>query len=133
MEVVTDALEHISKSKINKIIHDPVKTAEAVNLVYVTDSEPGIVRKKKGKDYNYVLKDKKLTDELHLQRIKKLVLPPAWEVVWICALENGHLQATGLDIKKRKQYRYHPAWNALRNHTKFYRMQQFGKLLPVIR
>lgn len=133
MEVVSGVLESIPRSKINKIIGDPVKTAEAINLVYVTDSEPGIVRQKKGSDYSYLLQEKKLTDETELQRIKKLVLPPAWENVWICALHNGHLQATGLDIKKRKQYRYHPAWNALRNHTKFYRMQQFGKLLPVIR
>ncbi|MEO6670886.1 MAG: DNA topoisomerase IB [Ferruginibacter sp.] len=129
----TVLLENISKKKIHKIIHDPVKTAEAVNLVYVTDAEPGIVRQKKGKNYTYVYKEKKLTEEEELQRIKKLVLPPAWESVWICALENGHLQATGLDIKKRKQYRYHPAWNALRNHTKFYRMLQFGNLLPLIR
>jgi len=62
-----------------------------------------------------------------------LVIPPAWENVWICALDNGHLQATGFDVKKRKQYRYHPLWNALRNHTKFYRMLQFGHALPTMR
>ncbi|MFT3909785.1 MAG: DNA topoisomerase IB [Ferruginibacter sp.] len=133
MDTSADALENISKAKIKKIISDPVKTAEAINLVYVTDSDPGILRKKKGADYDYLLKEKKLTDKSQLERIKKLVLPPAWEDVWICALQNGHLQATGFDVKKRKQYRYHPAWNALRNHTKFYRMKQFGKLLPVIR
>ncbi|MEO8769943.1 MAG: DNA topoisomerase IB [Ferruginibacter sp.] len=133
MDTTADVLENISKSKIKKIIHDPVKTAEAIDLVYVTDAEPGIIRQKKGTSYSYVFKEKKLIAETELERIKKLVLPPAWEDVWICALQNGHLQATGVDIKKRKQYRYHPSWNALRNHTKFYRMQQFGKLLPVIR
>ena len=133
MDANAAVLENIPKSKIKKIIHDPVKTAEAIDLVYVTDAEPGIVRQKKGSSYSYIFKEKKLTTEAELERIKKLVLPPAWEDVWICALQNGHLQATGLDIKKRKQYRYHPSWNALRNHTKFYRMQQFGKLLPVIR
>ncbi len=61
------------------------------------------------------------------------MIPPAWENVWICALENGHLQATGFDVKKRKQYRYHPLWSALRNHTKFYRMLQFGYALPNMR
>lgn len=133
METAVDIVENIPKSKISKIIHDPVKTAEAVDLIYVTDSEPGILRKKNGNGYSYLLKDKKLTDQSQIERIKKLVLPPAWEDVWICALHNGHLQATGFDIKKRKQYRYHPAWNALRNHTKFYRMKLFGKLLPAIR
>ena len=133
MAEVTQVLEKISKAKIDRIIHDPEKTAEAVNLVYVSDSLPGILRKKKGTSYTYLKEEKKLSDAAELERIKKLVLPPAWENVWICAIHNGHLQATGLDVKNRKQYRYHPAWNALRNHTKFYRMQKFGKLLPVIR
>jgi len=62
-----------------------------------------------------------------------LVIPPAWENVWICHLENGHLQATGVDVKNRKQYKYHSLWNALRNQTKFYRLYEFGKVLPSIR
>lgn len=133
MTAIEEVLETIPKTKINRIIHDPVKTAEAINLVYVTDADPGIIRKRKGKNFSYLVKEKPLHDKHALSRIKSLVLPPAWENVWICALQNGHLQATGLDVKKRKQYRYHPAWNALRNHTKFYRMLQFGKMLPAIR
>ncbi|MEO6583564.1 MAG: DNA topoisomerase IB [Ferruginibacter sp.] len=129
----TDVLENISKKKIGKIINDPKATAKAIDLVYVGDSAPGIVRKKTGKTFAYFINDKKISDEEALVRIKKLVLPPAWENVWICALHNGHLQATGEDVKKRKQYRYHPDWNTLRNHTKFYRMLQFGKVLPQIR
>jgi DNA topoisomerase I len=78
-------------------------------------------------------KNKALKDKTDLQRIRSLVIPPAWENVWVCSLENGHLQATGLDAMKRKQYRYHPLWNQLRNQTKFYRMLQFGKALPAIR
>ncbi|MBB4805912.1 DNA topoisomerase-1 [Chryseobacterium defluvii] len=74
-----------------------------------------------------------IKDRDEISRINNLVIPPAWENVWICALENGHLQATGLDTKNRKQYRYHPLWNALRNHTKFYRMLQFGYALPQMR
>ena len=133
---MTNAEEIILKlpqKKIEKIINDPEKTAKAINLVYVQDTLPGIVRKKTGKAFSYLIKAKKLTDENQLARIKSIVIPPAWENVWICALENGHLQATGTDVKMRKQYRYHPAWNALRNHTKFYRMHAFGEVLPAIR
>ncbi len=128
-----ELIEQLPKAKIRKIIKDPVKTAEAIKLVYVNDSASGITRKKAGKNFSYYLQEKKLVDKNEIKRIKSLVLPPAWENVWICALQNGHLQATGLDVKKRKQYRYHPAWNALRNHTKFYRLLEFGKVLPAVR
>ncbi len=128
-EMITD----LPAKKIKKILKDPVKTAEAANLVYVQDTVPGIVRKKSGKSFSYVIGDKKVADESNIKRIKSLVIPPAWENVWICALENGHLQATGVDVKMRKQYRYHPAWNMLRNHTKFYRLLEFGEALPAIR
>jgi DNA topoisomerase-1 len=133
MEQLTEVTEKISKLKISRIVNDPVKTAKAVDLIYVTDASPGIIRKKRGKVFCYYLDEKKIADKDELARIKKLVLPPAWENVWICTLHNGHLQATGFDVKKRKQYKYHPHWNSLRNHTKFYRMLQFGKLLPQIR
>ena len=53
--------------------------------------------------------------------------------MWICTLSNGHIQATGLDMRKRKQYRYHPLWSVLRNETKFHRLYEFGKALPKIR
>ena len=123
----------LSKKEINSIAKDPVKTAKAADLVYVRDAEPGIKRLKKGKNFHYVLKNKKLNDKEELERIKKLVIPPAWQNVWICVLNNGHLQATGMDVKNRKQYRYHPLWNALRNHTKFYRLYEFGMVLPQMR
>ncbi len=127
-------LEKIAPKKIAKLINDPVKTAAFVNLVYVNDSgQAGITRKRRGKSFQYIYKNKPLKTKADLDRIKKLVIPPAWENVWICALENGHLQATGFDKRNRKQYRYHPAWNQLRNHTKYYRMVQFGKVLPQIR
>ena len=115
----------ISTKKIKSILHDAEKSAAAVNLVYVHDNEPGISRIKKGNKFIYLKDGKRIVDEDCLSRIKSLVLPPAWENVWICAHENGHLQATGIDLKKRKQYKYHPLWNALRNHTKFYRLHQF--------
>lgn len=133
MPVVTEELGKLSLKKLKVITNDPVKTAEAVNLVYVTDTEPGILRVRSGKNFYYVKGKKKVKDEKSMQRIKSLVIPPAWDNVWICTLDNGHLQATGIDAMKRKQYKYHPLWNTLRNHTKFYRLQAFGKVLPAIR
>src|SRR5688500_17495359 len=122
MQPLAEAVIQLPKRKINSILKDAAKCAEAVNLLYVTNLDPGITRIRKGKDFEYYFKDKKITDEEELLRIKRLVIPPAWEDVWICKLHNGHLQATGVDVKKRKQYRYHPSWNSLRNQTKFYRM-----------
>ena len=123
----------ISKRKIRSIVKDEEKTAKAAHLVYVTDKEPGIERKKKGEKFEYYFNNKIIKDDEELLRIKHLVIPPAWEKVWICKKENGHLQATGLDTKGRKQYKYHPNWNALRNDTKFYRLHDFGKALPDMR
>ena len=123
----------LTNRQLKAIVHDSAKSAEAVNLVYITDVKPGIARLKKGDKFEYVYKDKKITDDEELLRIKHLVLPPAWEKVWICPDPNGHLQATGIDVLGRKQYKYHPLWNALRNHTKFYRLHEFGKALPQIR
>jgi DNA topoisomerase-1 len=123
----------ITRSKLKKIVNDPVKTAEAVNLIYVNDTEPGIRRVKKGKVFSYLIQDQELEDENELKRIRSLVIPPAWENVWICTNEKGHLQATGIDAKNRKQYKYHQLWTTLRNHTKFYRLYDFGQTLPAIR
>lgn len=129
-----ELISHLKPSKIVKIMKDPVASAKAVHLIYTTDAETaGITRKKTGKKYSYYKDGEKIRDKEEITRINKLVIPPAWENVWICALDNGHLQATGFDVKKRKQYRYHPLLSALRNHTKFYRMLQFGYALPDIR
>jgi DNA topoisomerase-1 len=127
------AHKKISHKKIRTILQDPVKTAKAINLTYVNDSQPGIMRMKKSGRFFYVFEKRRIKKKDLLDRILKLVIPPAWENVWICRSENGHLQVTGLDIKRRKQYKYHPAWNALRNHTKFYRLYDFGKAIPRIR
>ena len=131
--MITEEIIKIPRKKIASIVNDPVKTAAAVNLKYVSDTEPGIERIKNGKSFNYQFKENIIADNDNLQRIKGLVIPPAWEQVWICKLANGHLQATGLDIKKRKQYKYHSLWNSLRNQTKFFRLYEFGKSLPTIR
>ncbi len=118
---------------LKEIAKDPVNSARAVNLQYVRDSSPGIRRIRYGKKFRYTFNDKKINDVSILDRIKKLAIPPAWENVWICPNENGHLQATGLDSKKRKQYLYHPLWSSLRNETKYSRLHEFGKVLPSIR
>lgn len=127
-EVIT-----LSKKKIRNIVKDPVKTAEAVNLIYVNNTQAGIIRQRHGKTFSYLADNKPVKDKEILLRIKSLVIPPAWEDVWICKHDNGHLQATGIDVKKRKQYRYHPLWNTLRNQTKFFRLLEFGKALPEMR
>ncbi len=133
METDVEQILRLPEKKIKAIVHDAEKAAKAVSLVYLSDSAEGIQRIKKGKSFSYLLQEKTVDDEATLQRIKSLVIPPAWENVWISPIDNAHLQATGVDALQRKQYRYHPLWNALRNHTKFYRIHEFGKILPAIR
>jgi DNA topoisomerase I len=107
--------------------------ASMAHLVYVSDKQPGITREKKGKGFSYHFKNEVVSDARDLDRIKKLVIPPAWTNVWICKSPNGHIQATGYDVAGRKQYRYHPRWNEVQQETKFHRMYEFGKALPFLR
>ncbi|MEO5592054.1 MAG: DNA topoisomerase IB [Chitinophagaceae bacterium] len=109
------------------------EAAVAANLLYVKDNREGISRVKKGKGFAYYHQDKPVKAQKEINRIRKLAIPPAWLNVWICPVENGHIQATGLDLRKRKQYRYHELWNKLRNETKFHRLYEFGKILPQLR
>lgn len=98
-----EIISHLKPSKIVKIMKDPVASAKAVHLIYTSDAETaGITRKKTGKKYSYYKDGEKIRDKDEISRINKLVIPPAWENVWICALDNGHLQATGFDLKKKK-------------------------------
>ncbi len=133
MQLNDEQILNLPKRKIKSILKDAEKAAQAVNLVYVTDTSPGIIRKKQGKSFSYLLNNIPIKDKDEIKRIKSLVIPPAWQQVWICSLPNGHLQATGIDTKNRKQYKYHPLWNLLRNQTKFYRLADFGKALPQMR
>ncbi|HMC88776.1 MAG TPA: DNA topoisomerase IB, partial [Gemmataceae bacterium] len=113
---------------------DPIKSAKAAGLQYVTDDAPGIQRIRRGKSFHYLLAHgRPLRARLQLQRIRALVIPPAWTHVWICPKANGHLQATGRDARGRKQYLYHSRWRQLRDQTKFDRMVEFGRALPGIR
>jgi len=114
-----------------------VQTSEEIKeigLVYVTDSMPGLYRKgKPGKFYYEDHNGQRVKDEAQLERIKALVLPPAWTEVWIAAKKNAYLQATGMDVAKRKQYRYHTKWTSRRSDLKYYRLLEFGKALPQAR
>jgi DNA topoisomerase-1 len=116
-----------------QIVTDPVRSAKAVGLRYVSDETPGLRRLKSGKSFRYIDAKGKPVRQDDLRRIKSLVIPPAWTDVWICPVENGHLQATGHDVKGRKQYRYHPRWREVRDETKYNRMVEFAKALPRIR
>lgn len=117
-----------------EIITNPQAAAEAAQLVYVNDEEPGITRRRSGKGFTYLDPDAKtIRDKKTRKRINSLAIPPAYTDVWICPLEDGHIQATGRDDKGRKQYRYHARWQELRDQTKFHRMVLFGEALPAIR
>lgn len=110
------------------------QAAEAADLTYVRDTDPGILRKRCGKGFMYLSPNQeRITDEATLERIQSLAIPPAYTSVWICTDEKGHLQATGRDEKKRKQYRYHPKWEAMRSSNKFNQMSLFAEALPQIR
>ncbi|HET6796007.1 MAG TPA: DNA topoisomerase IB [Gemmatimonadales bacterium] len=117
-----------------EIVSDPVESAQAAGLRYVSDMMPGIRRRKAGKGFVYLGTDgKPIHNEAELQRIRSLAIPPAYIDVWICPSPNGHIQATGRDARGRKQYRYHPKWREVRDETKFERMLAFSEVLPRIR
>jgi len=112
----------------------PAAELRAAHLTYVSDLDPGIRRRKAGHGFNYVdAHGKPVTDEPSLDRIRKLAIPPAWTDVWIAPTEHGHIQATGRDVKGRKQYRYHERWREVRDEHKYDRLIAFGRALPRLR
>lgn len=123
----------LSHKEFLQIHRDYEKAAEIAALVYVNVQSKGILRIKKGKGFTYIYDEKPLKGKNEIERIRKLAIPPAWTSVWICPLPNGHIQATGLDLRQRKQYRYHPLWSSVRDETKFHRLYEFGKVLPKLR
>jgi len=113
---------------------DPVESAEQAGLRYVSDSQLGIRRKRSGRGFSYAMPDgSPVRDPATLRRIKRLVIPPAWTDVWICASPNGHIQVTARDARGRKQYRYHERWTMVRDAAKYERLQAFAEALPRIR
>jgi len=123
----------LSPEDINTIMENPVEAIDLANLIYISESNLSIHRKKVGRGYSYVENNEKVKGKETLNRINNLVIPPGWKNVRICKLPKGHLQAVGRDEKGRKQYIYHSLWSKIRNQTKFFKMSSFGKTLPKIR
>ncbi|MBZ9632493.1 DNA topoisomerase IB [Salegentibacter sp. LM13S] len=123
----------ISPEEINTLISNPHEAVDFANLTYVSEEKLSIQRKKVGRGFSYLYKGDRIKDDKTIDRIKSLVIPPAWESVRITHLKKGHLQVVGRDEKNRKQYIYHPTWRKLRNETKFFKMTAFGEILPKIR
>lgn len=123
-----------SRVRVPLVPSDPLDSAKAANLRYVTGEGPGIIRKRRGRAFYYLGPDSRpVRDKTTLKRIGSLVIPPAWQNVWICPTENGHIQAVGRDARGRKQYRYHPRYREVRDEAKFGRLLAFGGALPKIR
>lgn len=119
--------------KLNELYSDAKTCAKLVGLSYVEGETDGITRVKHGKGFTFKGGGQVVTDKKIRRRIAELVIPPAWTEVWICPSDNGHILATGIDEKGRKQYIYHPKWRTMRDLIKFYRMIIFAAALPKIR
>jgi DNA topoisomerase I len=121
---------------VDRSMSPAVESARSAGLRYVRGDMPGLSRRKRGRGRGFVIVDEHgavVHDTAVLRRVRALVIPPAWRDVWICPLENGHLQATGRDARGRKQYRYHPKFRAVRDANKFERLAAFARVLPNIR
>lgn len=112
----------------------PPELARLAGLRYVRDTESGITRVATDAAFEYRYPNgTPVRKDSHLKRIAKLAIPPAWTDVWICRSADGHLQATGRDLRQRKQYVYHERWGEISNLAKFARLHAFGRALPTIR
>ena len=138
---MTTSLEQIEpidlealRNEVQCIQVEPEIAAHDAGLRYVSDLDPGIRRLRSGRGFRYLdASGQSVRDPEILERVRSLVIPPAWTEVWICLYPNGHVQATGKDACGRKQYLYHPEWRMVRDETKYHRMLAFGALLPDIR
>jgi DNA topoisomerase-1 len=120
--------------RIAELYRDTQACAAAAGLVYVSDAEPGIRRRRHGRGFGYRdASNQLLTDAAIKTRILALAIPPAWTNVWICPDESGHIMAVGEDDRGRKQYLYHQRWRELRDMLNFYRLISFGERLPLVR
>src|SRR5438876_7496005 len=117
----------------DSVATESAEAAEEAGLNYVSDDRPGYTRRAKDGQFEYLdTQGKRIHDEQRLLRIKRLAIPPAWTDVWIGPSPTGHIQATGRDARRRKQYRYHDRWRELRDANKYERLASFGKALPKI-
>src|SRR3989442_8841785 len=100
----------------------------------VTCADPGYMRRRAGRGFVYLdVGGNRITDAEELARIRALVIPPAWNEVWVCVDPRGHLQAVGVDARGRRQYRYHDQWRRRRDREKFEHMLDFASALPRLR
>lgn len=112
----------------------PGRATELARLRRSDCSSPGITRRRAGKGFYYLDGEgRRIEDRDVIDRIKGLVIPPAWKDVWICPLDQGHIQATGIDDAGRKQYLYHERWSETRSARKFETMLDFARALPRLR
>jgi DNA topoisomerase-1 len=115
-------------------VDDPQVSAEEAGLRYVSDTMPGIRRRRAGNGFSYLGPDgRRMTDPDRIAWFKALAIPPSWTDVWISPIRRGHIQAIGRDARGRKQYRYHPRWREVRDQAKYGRMIEFARALPRIR
>lgn len=124
----------MSSARAHVALDERAGLARRAKLRYVSCSGAGIRRVRKGRGFEYLLPSgKPLRDARQLERIRKLALPPAWTEVWICSEPHGHLQATGVDAKGRKQYRYDARWRAARDELKYRELLDLAEQLPRLR
>ena len=114
---------------------DPARVAARAGLAYLSDDAPGFRRVRCGTGFTFRTPDGATLDRdgADRGRVDALVIPPAWEDVWVCPDPRGHLQATGRDAAGRKQYLYHPDWHAAAGAAKWLRVSAFGRALPRLR
>ncbi|HEX3605803.1 MAG TPA: DNA topoisomerase IB [Candidatus Dormibacteraeota bacterium] len=113
---------------------EAVAAARQAGLLHVDDSGPGIRRQRRGGGFVYLDPEgRRITEKPELERIRHLAIPPAWTDVWICPSDRGHIQATGRDARRRKQYRYHERWREVRDASKYEHTIAFARALPRIR
>ncbi len=123
-----------SRRNRKRTLHVARNMVASSKLIYIDDDMPGITRKKSGRGWAYYDPHGELiTDPDERDRLNAVALPPAYVDAWYCPAENGHILATGIDAKGRKQYRYHPDFRTAREGEKFDGCVTFGNLLPLVR
>lgn len=123
----------VNKTFLSTFLTSPQDVLNQLNLIYTTDEVLTIQRIKQGKKFIYKRRGRSITNKRRLERFESMVIPPAWHSVKISHIKNAHILALGRDEKNRKQYIYHPVWKEIRNQTKFYKLYEFGNILPKIR
>lgn len=123
----------LTAAQVVALHEDAERCADVAGLRYVSASEPGIRRRRCGRGFSYRSADDRAVSADVRLWIEQLAIPPAWQDVWICSDQNGHLLAVGQDDRGRTQYLYHDRWRTLRDRLNFYRLGDVGRHLPAVR